>query len=200
MALASHSELQTNAQPAPQPSLVDSRHPVQEMGPTVGLYVWQYPLRFFHWGMVLSLAVLSFSGYYIHDPFIVGQVKYPFLMGWFRFLHEVFGMVLIALFILRIALFFQGNRWVGWRQYVPLHASQFREMLKVMKFYGFINPKPVSKIGHNALAAFSYIGIYGLFVVEIVTGLVLYNRLRHSGILERWSDGCPASSASRTCD
>ena len=28
-------------------------------------------------------------GYYIHDPFIVGQVNHPFLMGWFRFVHEV---------------------------------------------------------------------------------------------------------------
>jgi Ni/Fe-hydrogenase 1 B-type cytochrome subunit len=163
--------------------LTDARHPVQEIGPTVGLYVWQYPLRFFHWGMVLSLAALSFTGYYIHDPFIVGQAKYPFLMGWFRFAHEAFGMILLALFILRIALFFQGNRWVGWRQYVPLHASQWKEMINVMKFYGFINSKPVSKIGHNALAAFSYIGIYALFVVEIITGLVLYNRLRHSGVL-----------------
>jgi Ni/Fe-hydrogenase 1 B-type cytochrome subunit len=164
-------------------SLTDTRHPVQEIGPTVGLYVWQYPIRLFHWGMILSLAVLSFTGYYIHDPFIVGQVKYPFLMAWFRFTHEIFGMILIALFVMRIALFLQGNRWVGWRQYVPLHASQFREMLNVMKFYCFINPKPVSKIGHNAMAAFSYIGIYSLFLVEIVTGLVLYNRLRHSGVL-----------------
>jgi Ni/Fe-hydrogenase 1 B-type cytochrome subunit len=167
----------------PGTTLVDARHPIQEIGPTVGLYVWQYPLRLFHWGMILSLAALSFTGYYIHDPFIVDQVRYPFMMGWFRFAHETFGMILLALFILRIALFFQGNRWVGWRQYIPLHASQFKEMLNVMKFYGFINPKPVSKIGHNAMAAFSYIGIYALFIVEIVTGLVLYNRLRPSWLL-----------------
>jgi len=172
----------------PGGTLVDRRHPVQE----IGLYVWQYPLRLFHWGMVLSLAVLSFTGYYIHDPFIIGQVKYPFLMGWFRFAHEAFGMAFIALFIMRIALFFQGNRWVGWRQYIPLRASQWREMVNVMKFYAFINPKPVSKIGHNAMAAFSYIGIYALILVEIVTGLVLYNRLAHGaflGFLVGWVPG-----------
>jgi Ni/Fe-hydrogenase 1 B-type cytochrome subunit len=163
--------------------IVDPRHPLQTVGPTVAVYVWQYPLRLVHWGLVLSIAVLSFTGYYIHDPFIVGQVKYPFLMAWFRFVHEGFGMILIALFILRLALFFQGNRWVGWRQYVPLHAAQFKEMVNVMKFYGFINPKPVSKIGHNAMAAFSYIGLYCLVLVEIVTGLVMYNRLLHNGFL-----------------
>ncbi len=55
-------------------SLADARHPEQNVGPVTALYVWQYPLRLFHWGMVLSIGVLSFTGYYIHNPFIVGQV------------------------------------------------------------------------------------------------------------------------------
>jgi len=164
-------------------SLTDARHPEQNVGPVIALYVWQYPLRLFHWGMVLSIGVLSFTGYYILNPFIVGQSNYPFLMGWFRFVHEVFGMILIALFIMRMYLFFQGNRWVRWRQYVPLHAAQFKEMLQVMKFYAFIRPTAVSKIGHNAMAAFSYVGLYALLLIEIVTGLVMYNRLLHSAFL-----------------
>ncbi len=171
------------AAPVDTSSLTDVRHPLQPLGGTVGLYVWQYPLRLFHWGLILSIAALSFTGYYIHDPFIVGQVKYPFLMGWFRFVHEVFGMIFIALFIMRLALFFQGNRWVGWRQYIPLTKAQFVEMVNVMKFYGFINKHPISKIGHNAMAAFSYIGIYAMVLVEIVTGLVMYNRLLHNSFL-----------------
>jgi Ni/Fe-hydrogenase 1 B-type cytochrome subunit len=104
-------------------------------------------------------------------------------MGWFRFVHEVFGMILIALFLMRVYLFFAGNRWVRWRQYVPLSGRQFKEMLEVMKFYGFIRPTPISKIGHNPMAAFSYVGIYALVLVEIVTGLVMFNWLRHSPIL-----------------
>jgi Ni/Fe-hydrogenase 1 B-type cytochrome subunit len=164
-------------------SFADARHPEQKLGPVVALYVWQYPLRLFHWGMVISIAVLSFTGYYIHDPFIVGQVNHPFLMGWFRFVHEAFGMLFIALFILRLYLFFGGNRWLGWRQYVPLRAAQWKEMWEVMKFYAFIRPTPISKIGHNAIAAFSYLGIYTLVLVEIVTGLVMFNWLRHSPIL-----------------
>jgi len=163
--------------------LVDARHPLIAEGPVTAVYVWQYPLRLVHWGLVLSIAVLSFTGYYIHDPFIVGQVNRPFLMGWFRFVHESFGMILTALMAVRLYLFFQGNRWEGWRQYVPLHAAQFKEMVNVMKFYGFITPKAVSKIGHNAMAAASYIGLYALVLVEVVTGLVMFNWLRHSPIL-----------------
>ena len=166
-----------------QAPAIDPRHPRLDIGDTIAVYVWQYPLRLVHWGLVISIGVLSFTGYYIHDPFIVGQLNRPFLMGWFRFTHELFGMIFAALFLIRMYLFFAGNRWVRWRAMVPLHAAQWKEMWEVMKFYMFINPKPVSKIGHNAIAAFSYIGIYTLVFVEIVTGLVMFNWLRHSPVL-----------------
>ncbi len=148
-----------------------------EFGPVAPVYVWQYPLRLVHWGIVISIGVLAVTGYYIHDPFIIGQTQHPFLMGEFRFVHESFGMLFMALFLLRVYLFFGGNKWVGWRQFIPLSKAQFREMLEVTKFYGFMRPTPVSKIGHNQMAALSYVGIYALILVEIVTGLVMYQRL-----------------------
>jgi Ni/Fe-hydrogenase 1 B-type cytochrome subunit len=183
---------QPTSQPAQTVSFGDARHPELSLGPTTALYVWQYPLRFFHWSLVISIGVLSFTGYYVHNPFIVGQQSYPFLMAWFRFVHESFGMFLIALFLLRIYLFFGGNRWENWRQYVPLRAAQWREMWEVTRFYTFMRPTPISKIGHNAMAAFSYLGIYTLVLVEIVTGLVMFNWLRHSaflGVLVGWVPG-----------
>jgi len=168
---------------AQSPPLTDARHPEQSVGPVIGLYVWQYPLRLFHWGLVISIGVLAFTGYYIHDPFIVGQIQHPFLMGEFRFVHELFAMILIALFLMRIYLFFAGNRWVRWRAYVPLHKQQWKEMWAMTKFYLFIKPEPVSKIGHNAMAAASYLVLYTLVLIEILSGLVMFNRLRHSGLL-----------------
>ena len=161
----------------------DTRHPDAPMGRAVGVYVWQYPLRLVHWGLVLSIGVLSVTGYYIHDPYIVGQVNRPFLMGQFRFVHEMFAMIFTALWLLRMYLFFAGNRWVRWRNYVPYRKEQFLEMIEMAKFYLFMKPNPVSKIGHNALAAMSYVGLYGMVLVEIVTGMVMYNWLRHSAFL-----------------
>jgi Ni/Fe-hydrogenase 1 B-type cytochrome subunit len=163
--------------------ITDARHPLLRMGPRVAVYVWQYPLRLIHWGLVISIGALAFTGYYIHDPFIVGQIKRPFLMGWFRFFHEAFAMVFIALFLLRIYLFFTGNRWETWRNYVPLHRWQFQEMWQMVRFYLFIRPRPVPKIGHNSLAALSYLVLYALILAEIATGLVMYNALRHSAFL-----------------
>ena len=166
--------------PARPPS---DRHPRMRVGPTIVVYVWQYPLPLFHWGLVICIGALAFTGYYIHNPFIVGQTKTPFLMGWFRFAHESFGMLFIALFVVRLYLFFGGGRWVRWREMVPLRKAQWKEMIEVSKFYAFLRPTPVSKVGHNAMAAFSYIGIYMLVCVEIVSGLVMFNWLRHSPIL-----------------
>jgi Ni/Fe-hydrogenase 1 B-type cytochrome subunit len=113
-------------------------------------------------------------------------------MGWFRFIHMAFAMLFLAFFLLRMYLFFVGDRWTTWRAMVPLKKSQWTEMLEVMKFYAFIRPTPVSKVGHNAMAAASYIGIYSLVLVEIVTGLVMYNWLRPTaflGFLVGWIPG-----------
>jgi len=104
-------------------------------------------------------------------------------MGWFRFVHESFGMLFIALLLLRIYLFFGGNKWENWRQFIPLSKERFREMVEVMKFYGFLRPEPVSKIGHNQMAAFSYVCVYALMLVEAITGLVMYQRLLHNAFL-----------------
>lgn len=163
--------------------LKPTHHPRMRMGPAIAVYVWQYPLRLVHWGLVLSIGFLSLTGYYIHNPFIVGQTKTPFLMGWFRFVHEGFASAFIAFFLIRMYLFFVGDRWTQWRALVPLRKAQWKEMIEVMKFYAFIRPTPVSKVGHNAMAAMSYIGIYGAVFVEIVTGLVMFNWLAHNPVL-----------------
>ena len=158
-------------------------HPRMRIGPAVAVYVWQYPLRLAHWGIVICIAVLGATGYYIHNPFIVGQARYPFLMGWIRFTHESFGMAFLAFILIRMYLFVAGDRWVRFRALAPLRKAQWREMLEVMKFYAFIRPTPVSKVGHNPMAALSYLAIYAAAIVEIVTGLVMFNWLRHSPIL-----------------
>jgi Ni/Fe-hydrogenase 1 B-type cytochrome subunit len=157
--------------------------PHERRGPSVVVYVWQYPLRLVHWGLVISICLLAFTGYYLHSPFIQGHVRVPFLMGWFRFVHEAVGMAFIAFVLLRFYLFFGGNHWEGWRQMLPIHASQFREAADTMKFYAFLRPTSIPRVGHNAAAAGSYIAVYAMALIEIVTGLVMFNLLRHSPVL-----------------
>jgi Ni/Fe-hydrogenase 1 B-type cytochrome subunit len=167
----------------PVAAVKPDRHARWRVGTAIAVYVWEYPIRLFHWALVISLGALSFTGYYIHNPFIVGQTSTPFLMGWFRFAHEAFGMIFISIFLIRISMLFIGNRWEQWRAIVPYRAGQWKEMVEVAKFYMFIRPSPVAKVGHNALAAASYCVLYALLFAEIVTGLVMFNIMRHSPIL-----------------
>ena len=61
------------------------------------MYVWQYPLRAAHWGLVLSIGFLASTKRFMHNPFIVGQTITTLLMGWFRFAHESFATAFIAI-------------------------------------------------------------------------------------------------------
>jgi Ni/Fe-hydrogenase 1 B-type cytochrome subunit len=167
--------------PTQRPSV--EHHPRLRFGPTIAVYVWQYPLRLVHWGLVIAIGVLSVTGYYIHNPFIVGQTKTPFLMGWFRFVHESFAMAFIAFFVLRLWLFVAGDRWVRFGALAPNSKKKWKEMLEVAKFYGFMRPTPISKVGHNPMAAMSYLVIYTAVLVEIITGLVMFNWLGHFAVL-----------------
>jgi Ni/Fe-hydrogenase 1 B-type cytochrome subunit len=130
--------------------------------------------------IVASIAVLSFTGYYMHNPFIVATGRTQFLMALMRFLHEVTGFALLAALIVRLYWFFAGNRWAHWRSFVPLHKAQWKGAWEMLRYYLFIRPRPVSTAGHNNLAALSYCAIYGLLAIEVLTGLALFNHVRHS--------------------
>ena len=108
-------------------------------------------------------------------------------MGWFRFVHEAFGMVFHrAVPAAPLSVLRRATAGCAGGNSSRCSKDQFKEMLEVMKFYGFMRPTPVSKIGHNAMAALSYVGIYALMLVEIVTGLVMYQRLLDNAL----SPGC----------
>ncbi len=149
----------------------------------VRVYVWQWPVRIAHWVIFLSVVVLSFTGYYIYDPFIISRGNGRFLMGTMRFIHEVAAFVFIAAFLLRVYWFFMGNKWAGWRQFLPIRKQQRRGFVGQLEYYLFIRRKPVSRMGHNPLAGATYSIMYALMLIQILTGLALYNHILGSRVL-----------------
>src|ERR1700741_4080501 len=103
----------------------------------VPVYVWEWPVRIAHWMMVLSLVVLSVTGFYMHHPFVVATSPRAWVMGTMRFVHEVFGFVLIAVVVLRLYWFFAGNQWARWRAWVPLKREQWRSMYSMVLYYTY---------------------------------------------------------------
>lgn len=151
--------------------------------PLVSLYVWELPVRVAHWVIVLSIAVLSFTGYYLYYPFILSRSSDGFVMGTMRFIHELAGFALIAAFIVRLYWFFMGNKWAGWREYVPTNRPQLDGLFNQLRYYLFLKREPSMRVGHNPLAGITYVFIYFLIVIEILTGLALYNRVLGGRIL-----------------
>ncbi len=55
--------------------------------------------------------------------------------------------------------------------------------MAVGKYYGFMAWSPVRYIGHNPMAGAAYAVVYGMAIVEIVTGLVLYSQILGNKVL-----------------
>jgi len=149
----------------------------------VGVYVWEWPVRIFHWMMVLSLVVLTVTGFYMHRPFLVETSPRAWAMGMMRFAHEVFGFILISVLLLRLYWFFAGNEWARWRAWVPLTKAQWASIRSMLLYYSYQRREPEPEIGHNSLATSTYLVIVFLLVVECLTGLVLYGVVSGSQFL-----------------
>jgi Ni/Fe-hydrogenase 1 B-type cytochrome subunit len=152
---------------------VDVSHPLIHEEKLVRVYVWEMPIRITHWIIFLSILVLGFTGYYLYNPFIISRGSSVFLMATMRFVHEVTAFVFIAAVLVRFYWFFKGNRWAHWRSFVPLEQWWRHGFWKQLKYYLFLNKDPESEVGHNPLAAATYLVVYFLMVVEIFTGLAL---------------------------
>jgi Ni/Fe-hydrogenase 1 B-type cytochrome subunit len=149
----------------------------------VRVYVWEQPVRVSHWFIFLSIVVLSVTGYYMHNPFIVAKSTTSFLMATIRFIHVVAGFVFISAFLLRLYWFFKGNNWASWRAFVPIHRRQWRGMGRMVAYYSFLRKDLAHHVGHNALAAVTYLLMFALMLIEIITGLTLYTQVRGKWLL-----------------
>ena len=157
----------------------------------VRTYVWEMPVRVAHWLIFFSFVFLSFTGLYIHRPFLTPTGREPFLMATMRFVHVVSGFVLIGAFALRVYWFFKGNFWARWSAYIPIHRRQWRGMGSMLEYYLFLRFEPRHTGGHNPLAALTYFIVYLLILVQILTGLVLYDRVLGNPVFHQFIGWLP---------
>jgi Ni/Fe-hydrogenase 1 B-type cytochrome subunit len=139
------------------------------------VFVWELPVRVSHWFIVLSVAVLACTGYYMHNPLVTARARTAYVMGTVRYVHLLAASVFISAFLLRIYWFFVGNEWSNWRAFVPLHRYQWRGMGRMVAYYSFLQKNLAHHVGHNALAAVTYMAMFTLMLIEILTGLALYS-------------------------
>ena len=135
------------------------------------VYVWQIPVRVTHWITFLSIGVLTLTGIYIANPFFLPESG--LLMAGVRFWHVVAAFVFVVSGLVRTYWLFAGNRFARWRAFVPVSRAQRSEILRQTGWYLFLRTNVPRVLGHNALAAGTYLVVFSLLGIQTVTGFAL---------------------------
>lgn len=146
------------------------------------VYVWEIPVRIFHWINALSITILAVTGLIISNPPAIlsnAEASQSYWFGTVRFIHFATAYIFFFNMILRIYWSFVGNRFASWRAFWPFSRKSWRNTLHVFKVDVFLandkNPDVRNiSIGHNSLAAFSYVMLFILALIQIFTGFGLY--------------------------
>ena len=153
------------------------------------LYVFEAPVRIWHWTHALSIAVLCVTGYFIAYPLpaVGGEASDHFIMGNMRMIHFIAAYVFAIGFAVRIYWAFVGNKYSRELFILPLwRGSWWREFFEEVKFYLFLRRTPPVTIAHNPLAQTAmWLFNFILALFLIFTGFALYGEGLGAG---SWAD------------
>ena len=156
------------------------------------VYVWEFPVRLAHWLIALSIVVLSVTGFYIGAPFLNGDAE-TLIMAYMRFVHFVAAFVFTVCVVVRMYWWFAGNQYARITQFIPMSAERIKNTACTASFYAFCSKDLPHYPGHTGLAGLSYTFLFGLYIVQIVTGFAMYS-VAHGGgaiwtLMGGWSLG-----------
>ncbi len=142
------------------------------------VFVWELPVRIYHWLNAAVIIALCITGYLIGNPpafMSAAEASDRFFFGWIRFIHFAAAYIFFFNFIIRIYWGFMGNKFATWDNFIPSSKKFFREMWEVIKIDIFLKKnKEHMSIGHNPLAGFIYFLTFIAFLIQCITGFGLY--------------------------
>ena len=159
-------------------------------GVHVQVYVYELPVRLWHWVNALCLLLLVGSGFLIASPAwpdLAGEASDHFVMGYVRFVHFASGYVFAAAFVGRVYWALVGNRWARELFWLPLADRRWwAELWWQCRWYGFRVHGPQLHLGHDPLAQLVMVLMVTVpSVFMIVTGFALYGEGSGRG---SWAD------------
>ena len=144
------------------------------------IYVYEVPVRLWHWINALAILVLCATGYMIGSPppsLVIAEATHQFVFGYIRFAHFAAGMIMTVGFFGRIYWAFVGNSHAKQLFVLPIHKKKWwKEALDEVRWYAFLKKRPRKYVGHNPLAQiamFFFMTIGMTFM--ILTGFALYS-------------------------
>ena len=146
------------------------------------VYVWELPVRIFHWLNALAITVLIVTGFIISNPPAIMsklEASQQFWFGYVRKIHFIAAYVMVAVMILRVYWAFVGNKFANWRTFFPFNKKGMKNIWHVLKFDIFLQNEQAHKIesfsiGHNSVATASYLVMFILALLMMATGFAMY--------------------------
>ena len=142
------------------------------------VYVYEAPVRLWHWINASAITVLAITGYFIGQPLptMPGEASAHFLMGYIRFAHFAAAYVFAIGLLGRIYWAFVGNHHARELFTLPIfQAAYWREVVTMLKWYAFLIPRPSRYVGHNPMARLAmFCGFFLFSLFMICTGFALY--------------------------
>ena len=151
---------------------------VQSGRPTTSVYVYEAPVRIWHWINAAAITVLAVTGYFIGSPLptMPGEASAHFLMGYIRFAHFAAGYVLGIGLLGRTYWAIVGNHHARELFTVPVFSGEYwRGVITMLKWYAMLIPNPGRYVGHNPMARLMmFVGFLLVAIFMCVTGFALY--------------------------
>jgi Ni/Fe-hydrogenase 1 B-type cytochrome subunit len=149
-------------------------------------YVWELPVRWCHWTNVLAIVTLAVTGFFIGTPVSFGSSPSDFTMGWIRFIHFTAAYAFTISLITRVIWSIRGNEFAGWQAFFPLFSEKGRQkMVKMLRYYMFLDKEVPETIGHNPLATTAYFVLFLIYLLMILTGFAMYAQHAPGGVMHR---------------
>jgi len=136
-------------------------------------YVWELPIRIFHWVNAITGTILFLTGLYFAMPFLGASSEHAdgFLMGWMRYVHFYAAFIFTLNLVYRLYWSIKGNRYAKSN---PFTKRFWKDVWKFTKYYMFIGKIEEEHVGHNALAQLTYWIFVGFgSVLMLMTGYYL---------------------------
>lgn len=149
------------------------------------IYVWELPVRIYHWLNVILIIILFVTGLYIGKPFVnvIGDPTHTFLMGSVKYWHALAAWFFIANLIFRAYWALVGNRYA---QFKPWRKGFFTDGWETLKYYLFLKKEHTLHAGHNVIAQLSYFFFMWVgSVIMVLTGLALQGEINDLSIQHR---------------
>jgi len=140
--------------------------------------------RWHHWLRVISIIALITTGFYIANPFIIPVVNAEptnFLNAEFRGWHEIFGFLMIAMFMAKTYYFLFSVK-------DKMEITSVKDIFSIKNWVGqigyylFLTKHPKLSGAYNVVQFVAYVFFYIMISGLIITGLIMYAHSYHEGI------------------